>query len=229
MTSRISIITPTCDRPFGIPLLEKYVREQSIQPHEWIVADGGQEPAKLTMGQTHIHMPAESGPMNLANNLIRGLRAATGDIIFIFEDDDVYLPQHIELNLEKLEIQEASGGSTLKYFNVAHRCYVQMNNKGSALCQTSFRSRLKHLMEKAAAEAAHCKDYCIDMRFWRFIDSKPHNHETVIGIKGLPGTKGLGIGHRPDNKRGWVTDLNMYKLKEWIGEERTAPYRSAYK
>lgn len=225
----ISIITPTCNRPFGIPLLEKYVAEQSIQPDQWIVADGGSEPALLTMGQQHSHVPAAPGGANLCNNIIRGLREATGEYIFIFEDDDVYYRDHIERNLQRLMSgNSASGGSELNYFNVAHRCWVKMKNKGSALCQTAFHRRLIPLMINAAESAKTCKDYGIDTRFWNLCGAQPHNLLTVIGIKGLPGTEGLGIGHRPNSKRAWVNDPNMTQLKEWIGHERTEPYRRAY-
>src|SRR5690606_25010357 len=50
LSMRISIITPTADRPRGIELCERYMARQTVQPHEWVVADGGHIPAKLTMG-----------------------------------------------------------------------------------------------------------------------------------------------------------------------------------
>lgn len=39
---RVSVITQTADRPRGIELCERYMARQKVQPHEWIVADGGQ-------------------------------------------------------------------------------------------------------------------------------------------------------------------------------------------
>lgn len=89
---RLSIITPTCDRPAGIALCERYMARQTLQPHEWIVADGGSTPAALTMGQVHLHHPGERGAANLAGNILRALDAVTGDAVVVWEDDDWYAP-----------------------------------------------------------------------------------------------------------------------------------------
>lgn len=81
---RISVVTPTCDRPFGIALAEKYMARQTIKPYEWIVADGGKVPARCTLRQTHLHEPSPSGAVNLATNVIRAMDAASGDAIVMW-------------------------------------------------------------------------------------------------------------------------------------------------
>ena len=73
MTTKVSLITTTCDRPFGIGLMEQYVAAQTIQPDEWIVADGGSVPAILTKGQIHLHNPQPAGAKNLADNVLAAL------------------------------------------------------------------------------------------------------------------------------------------------------------
>ena len=50
----ITVITPTADQPIGMRLLEKYMARQTVQPDEWIVADDGEVPARLALGQKHI-------------------------------------------------------------------------------------------------------------------------------------------------------------------------------
>ena len=92
----ITVITPTCDRPRGIELCEQYMRRQTVQPDQWIVADSGQDRARLTMGQIHIHKPMQPGARNLAQNMMAALDRASGDFVVIVEDDDWYKPDHIE-------------------------------------------------------------------------------------------------------------------------------------
>lgn len=222
---KISVITPTCGRHAAIPFIEKYMRAQTVQPDEWVVADGGVEPAPLTMGQTHIHYPCEPGARNLARNMLHALEAVTGDVVVMFEDDDIYLPNHIEESVKVLQRQNAAGCSSLRYFNLEHRCWIEMRNKGSALCQTSFRREALNLMRNMANECLITNSYCLDQKFWGVGQWTSNLPQTVIGLKGLPGVAGLGIGHRPDfKKRGWVSDPSLSKLKEWVGEDIVRPY-----
>lgn len=216
---RISVVTPTGDRPFGIALAEKYMARQTIKPYEWIVADGGKDPARCTMGQTHLHEPSPSGAANLAKNVIRAMDAASGDAIVMWEDDDAYAPDHLEKCIEGLARQSVYGSRTLKYFNVVERCWAKFPNNGAALCQTAFRRSEIPRMREAAEQALAAGDYKIDGRFWRGLTHLANGSTTVVGIKGLPGQRGLGTGHRPSERRGlWKSDPKMEKLREWIGE-----------
>jgi len=217
---RISVITPTADRPRGIELCERYMARQTVQPDEWIVADGGHIPAKLTMGQVHLHKPSPPGAANLAGNILRALDAVTGDIVVIVEDDDHYAPNHIAACVAGLKRWPAYGCARLLYYNVEHRCWVQMANRGSALCQTAFRRELIPDMRDACHGAYRDNSVAVDWRFWQDRQALAIGPKTVIGIKGLPGRPGLGIGHRPKNQRNrkWGEDPSMKKLREWIGE-----------
>lgn len=218
---RISVITPTADRPHGIELCERWMARQTVQSDEWIVADGGQTPAKLTMGQIHLHQPSPPGAANLAGNILRALDACTGDAILVVEDDDYYRPQHIASCVIGLKRHPAYGCPRLLYFNVAHRCWVQMANRGSALCQTAFRRELIPEMQRAAREAMAAGDFGIDGRFWAPRRSMAAGSQTVIGIKGLAGTPGLGIGHRPKSGPGkrWRPDPGLKFLRQQIGAD----------
>lgn len=218
---RISVITPTCGRPRGIELCETYMARQTLQPHQWIVADSGAVPATLTRGQVHLHQPMTPGARNLAANIMRALDHATGDIILIAEDDDWYAPDHIAACVEGLQRKLAYGCPRLNYFNVPHRMWVQMHNHGAALCQTAFRRELLPDM-RAAAQTAHASnDFSIDRRFWAPRIAMATGRQTVVGIKGLPGQPGLGIGHRPRKTatKRWARDPDMTKLEEWIGDD----------
>ena len=220
---RLSVITPTCDRPAGIALAERWMSRQTMQPFEWIVADGGQTPAPLTAGQIHLHEPAPPGPLNLAGNLVRGLKAATGDAVVIWEDDDYYRPEHLAACASGLARMDVHGCPRLSYYNVHHRLWRKMMNRGAALCQTALNRKLIPELIAAAERSATVGDYAIDGRFWlkRMVYSV--GPQTVIGIKGLPGTGGLGVGHRPMSRRlSWHSDPRMEMLRKWIGADADA-------
>ena len=93
-----------------------------------------------------------------------------------------------------------------------------MKNDGAALCQTAFRADQIPRMMKAAQDAMRAGDYRIDGRFWQGRQHMAVGPMTTIGIKGLPGQKGLGIGHRPDTFR-WSKDVDGSKLRQWIGDD----------
>lgn len=219
---RLSIITPTAGRQAGIALAERWMARQTVQPFEWIVADGGMAPAVLTEGQRHLHAPSRPGPANFAGNVLRALDAVTGDAVVIVEDDDYYFPNHLQLCRDGLVNQAAYGCATLNYFNVAERCWIRMSNRGSALCQTAFRVDLIPQMQESARRALGARGYGVDGGFWGGMTSLARGATSVIGIKGLAGTPGLGIGHRPRQgarRHQWRSDPTLAKLQEWIGAD----------
>jgi glycosyltransferase involved in cell wall biosynthesis len=224
MTSKITVITPTADQPLGIALLEKYMARQTVLPDQWIVADDGIKPATMTMGQEHIVTPRKYDlGRSLSKNIILGLKAATGDIIIIMEHDDYYTANHIEVCIKHLENTRATGSRLQRYYNVEHRCWLEMNNVGSSLCNTAFTKDLIPQMNNAANMAFNNNLYCVDRLFWDSLaytrHAKTHDINTVVGIKGLPGRKGLGLGHRPNASRTWHSDPEFTKLSEWIGDD----------
>lgn len=213
----ISVITPTCDRTDGLNFLIGYMQRQTVQPFEWIVCNGGKKLNKKAFKE--IHDPRPSGAPNLANNILNGLEEAKGEIIIIMEDDDWYSPNHIETCIKYLLNHEATGDNNLYYHNVKYRCFRQMKNGGSALCQTSFRRSAIDKMKSAAQKALKSKNYSVDGYFWEQFknrDSMTHQEQTVIGIKGLD-DKGLGLGHRPNAK--WKADPDLIQLTKWIGDD----------
>lgn len=216
----ITLITPTCDRPTGIALCERYMARQTVQPDQWIVADGGQAPAQLTMGQEHIRNPAPSGAGNLAGNILAGLEAARGNVIIIIEDDDWYAPDHIERCLDGLAEASIYGCPWLHYYHVGVRRWIKLRNSGAALCQTAFRASEAPRLASAATAAMHAGDYRIDGRFWDGRQNAATGAQTVVGIKGLPGQSGLGVGHRPFAAgRPWADDADGVILRQWLGAD----------
>lgn len=222
---RISVITPTADQPLGMALAEAYMARQTVQPDEWIVADDGNEHAALTQGQIHLKLPrCYEGGRSLASNLLEALPEVTGDVVLVWEHDDWYSPEHIANCVSQLHTYHAAGSHIQRYYNVEHRLFVAMLNRGSALCNTALTAdRLDHL-KAAALQALETGAIGVDRLFWDSLPSrekKIHSINTVVGIKGLPGRKGLGVGHRPvpGRRRRWQADPNLTQLKLWVGQD----------
>lgn len=219
MTTNISLLTPTCDQPVGIALLERYVARQSVAPMEHIVVDDGDVPATLTMGQTHIVRPRhEEGFHSLAKNILVGLEAAKGDAILILEHDDHYHPAHTQVCLEALEREPSTSCRTLRYWNVAHRM-SRLTRSTGALHACALRREHMHLLERAAREClADSVGGGLDARLWALARWQGHQTPTVTSMKSLPGRPGLGRGHRPSGRQ-WRDDRNGWTLRRWIGSD----------
>jgi len=217
----ISVITPTADRPIGFALAERWMARQTLQPDEWIVADGGLQSVRCTMGQRHLHVPAPHGPRNFLGNLVRGLAHARGDVIVWWEDDDWYAPTHLERLVAQMgEGVLAAGDDLQQYYNVPNRVWRQFNNQGASLCQTAFRRELSTRFTEIVQRCHQANGYGVDAKFWAVVPRRARSlqrHQTVIGMKGLPGQSGLGIGHRPEGP--WRRDPEYTQLREWIGAD----------
>lgn len=220
---RISLITPTADQPAGIALCERWIARQTVQPDEWIVADDGIVPATLSMGQQHLARTRQhEGAQSLAANILVALETVTGDIVIVVEHDDHYAPNHIEVCVDRLKTASATGARQQRYYNVEHRCWILMQNIGSSLCNTAFRADQIPKMQAAGKAAFQRKAIGLDRLFWDSlrIGKDVHGINTVVGIKGLPGRKGLGMGHRPGtNGRRWTPDPDLRQLRAWIGDD----------
>jgi len=222
MTARVSVITPTCDRPAGIALLERWMARQTRQPDEWIVADGGQTPAVCTMGQRHRHHARPAGATNFAMNLLGALEWVTGTVVIVAEDDDWYAANHIETLVAQLARPGVliAGDDQQRYYNVPHRKWRLFNNKGASLCQTGMARAVLPAFTTAIEKCLRAKTYGIDGALWASQPDRARSlvrASTVLGIKGLPGQVGLGIGHRP--LAGWTSDPQGARLRAWIGAD----------
>lgn len=221
---RVSVITPTCDRPAGIALCERFMARQSFIPDEWIVADGGQEPAPLTMGQIHLHQPGPPGATNFCTNLLNAITAARGELVVVIEDDDHVAPDHLETLVATLEAHPESllaGDDCQRYYNVAHRCWRTFQNVGASLCQTAMRRAAIPAFVATVRDCMARNSYGVDTNLWRRTPREQWaltGRMTVLGVKGLPGRAGLGIGHRPAGPA-WTADPDLAQLEHWIGAD----------
>lgn len=226
----LTVITPTCDRPFGFALLEQYMARQTRLPDQWVIADGGHTAVTLSRDLLpsveicYSRVPAPPGALNLCANLHRAAEHARGDLIAFAEDDDWYAPTHLQ-TLEQQLLQPdalAAGDHLQRYYNIEKRMWRVFQNRGSSLCQTGFLRALLPTFQDCVQYCFEAGEYGIDGAFWQKVPKSGWalaHTATVVGLKGLPGQTGLGVGHRPDPRKGWQHDPDLRQLQAWIGDD----------
>lgn len=228
MTPKITLITPTCGRPDGLRLAERWMARQTRKWDEWIVADGAPDQALVatpTLGQRHLWSPQEPGYRNFLGNVSNGVDAARGDLIIFIEDDDFYSPVHLETLAAQLSQPDvlAAGDDLQRYYNLPLRLYRTFENVGASLCQTGIRRWAVETLHETITECREKQSYGLDTRFWKKVPKAAWSLDrtgTVVGVKGLPGQVGLGIGHRPSGA--WTPDMDLSTLKSWVGDDVSA-------
>lgn len=229
----IALITPTGARRAQFNLCCHFMRRQSYQGLvTWIIVDDA-EPrttdavgADFRLNWTIIKvypMPPWSGGNTQARNLAAGLDALQAnyknkdiEAIFIIEDDDFYRPIYIERMLANLKGFWVAGERNTIYYNVISRNYADNNNRAhSSLFQTVFIPEVIPIFRSCLPAPF------IDAHFFMVMDKSKvnlFNEGTLsIGMKGMPGRKGIGAGHTKMMRFPHDTDLKF--LKSLIGEE----------
>jgi len=94
---RVSIVTPTVNRQDLLPDLWKCVRAQSFQDIEWLVHDGSAQPASslTAIGDPRIKYTHAPQAMTIGAKRNELCRAAQGEVIVHFDDDDFYGSQYV--------------------------------------------------------------------------------------------------------------------------------------
>lgn len=220
------LLTPTGGRPEGLALLAEYIRAQICsEPAKWIVVDdcdpASRIPAWMNAEVIRPDWRWKEGMNTQAASMAAGLAAVPRDAtVIVLEDDDAYLPGHIENLLDALEWAELAGERVARYYNVATRRYRAIpGSRHASLAATGCRgSALDRLREVCAAGSRR-----IDMDLWlgftatrALLDSA-----NVVGIKGLPGRCGMGVGHKSTFGD---PDPSGAVLVDWLGPERAKAY-----
>lgn len=231
---KISVITPTGGRHLSFKLCELWMSRQKRKPDEWIVVDDYLEPTKTFMNQKIIRPQPfwKNGDITLARNIIKGLEVATGDIIFIMEDDDWYHPDYIEFFESKYSEDKdlmLLGEGITPYYNVFNNKWmVNTNVKHAGLFQTSFRKDIILEVLYITLKKQEKKEIYIDSAIWN-IECKKNlyflDKPLSVGIKGLPGRVGLGYFHTKDYPNTTQQDTFLRKkLCQWIGNKDKEKY-----
>lgn len=107
----VSVLVPTFNRENYLAECLDSLLAQSVPPLEIIVIDDGSEDGTAAVvaryGERIRYVRKENGGKPSAVNL--GLSLARGDLIWIFDDDDVALPDAIETRLACLQQHPEAG------------------------------------------------------------------------------------------------------------------------
>ena len=217
--SGITLITPTGDRNVCWSKCNFYITNQTYKGSlQWIIADDGNEKLDLSNLKIDYTHTTANYPGNKAksinHNICRALQYVKYDKIAIIEDDDIYHPKYLERLLERLDHYDLIGEGNSRYYNINGYYRINHNTKHASLFQTGLKTIpcIEHLYVSTLRE----QSAFIDSRLWNkkvkkfvFCDDV-----TAIGMKGLPGRKGIGIGHRPSSA--FNKDKDFKVLKQWL-------------
>jgi hypothetical protein len=219
-----SVITPTGGRPEAFALSEEWMKKQSaLQDNpewEWIVVDDCFPRTPTTMNQVvlnvkHKEVVGAQGTQHL--NLQLAFTAARGEYLIMWEDDDHYGPNYLKNTLENLRFAPLVGERPSRYYHIGQRRFREFdNNDHASLCQTAFhRSMIPAVLEQCKTDAY------IDVELWRQY-GKQHSilyaSNQVVGIKGMPGRKGISGAHECRGAD-WRGDIDLARLRQWIGPD----------
>jgi len=246
---KISLITPTRNRPHLFRLCERWMDRQTVRWHEWIVSDHGETAVKLTQGQKHLHNPraAKSGNpvmdgyLSFVQSMQALLANVTGDVILFVEDDDWYSPHYIETMTKALETNVLVGCNLSRFYNWSHRAWSIRNypkDEGSAFYQMGIHrdavtTTLGHLESlegrileglRKGIRVAMFAESTHEKRMWDTLTPASNDIAPIgVGMKGLPGHMGISDRHRIVEPKpmpaSWSYDDDLVKAKEWIGED----------
>ena len=100
---KVTILTPTKDRPGFLAQCAKYVAEQTYPAHllEWVIVNSGKpfdytDPINMSLAVEcgSLEIPLRGVSLGMLRN--RGVQEAKGDIIVHFDDDDWHAPDRVE-------------------------------------------------------------------------------------------------------------------------------------
>lgn len=236
----IALITPTGARQDQFDLCSLYMRRQTYSGSvTWIIVDDcnprttnaiqGDFKSDWTIIKVY-PVPIWNGQRTQSRNLSAGIdvmKENCKDIeaVFIIEDDDYYKPFYIERMLQHLKGFWACGEMNTIYYNVQHRRYADNNNKQhTSLFQLAFTIDAIPVFQQSLLALF------IDAHFCMLIPRDKlnlFNDGTLsIGMKGMPGRKGIGAGHNMMTNH--PSDYNNVYLQSLMGEQDAKIYERYY-
>lgn len=223
--SELTLLTTTGERPEAWRICELLMNKQTYSGNvRWVIVDDGSIQQPVTFQRINwkleIVRPVpfwRVGVNTQSRNLLSGLeKIGKNERVVIIEDDDYYDSRYLSFISECLNKYDMVGEAPSRYFNVSTgRGRLLPNNKHSGLCSTAVKGMA--LEELRTSSRRNFK--FIDINLWKkFNGSKLlYDSRMVVGIKGLPGRKGIGAGHRdtfgePMDLRQWIgDDVDIYK------------------
>lgn len=230
----ITAITLTGDRNVAFSLCRLWVKNQNVRPTQWIVVDDGSIPMRIEKQEGYLEYvrrtPKSTDPkFTLIENMLTAIPRIKGEKILIMEDDEYYAPEYIEEMSKRLDSYEIAGVGCAKYYHLPTGGYIQHKNmEHASLAETGFRSSFLPSFIRCAQQGMD--QYWLDDRLWKAVKEGKKNglkaqifvdadRPLYVGMKGLPGRKGIGIGHNPFSYKGRADDINRSVLKKWIPKD----------
>jgi hypothetical protein len=234
----IALITPTGARPQQFNLCAVWMKKQTYTDEVvWVIVDDAHPKSTNQIGEGFrdkwwivkvYPTPLWSGQNTQSRNIKAGIDALTANFnkkdikaIFIIEDDDYYRPVYLERMMNQFDQTWSKhkrewiiGETNTVYYNVFNRRYSDNNNKAHAsLFQTAFTIDALPILETCY------NNRFIDIILWNLVPNKELFFDSYlsIGIKGMPGRKGIGAGH--SNNYRMLGDPSMNYLRSIIGDD----------
>lgn len=216
----LSVITPTGGRPEGLALLAQYLNAQTVREFRWLICDDCDPESPVPKMRDGITVEVirpewrwQEGLNTHARSLTALLARCDGPVVHC-EDDDLYLPRHLEVMTMALESVDLVGQRVSHYWNAATRRYKALPGTVHASLGAS---AMKGHALKALAGICAKQQTRLDLELWRSFSGSKSLLETVttVGIKGLPGRQGIGVGHRENFGD---ADSDGHKLIALIGK-----------
>lgn len=235
----IALITPTGARQQQFDLCAMFMQRQSYTGEvTWIIVD---DALPITTNKVGVGFkdkwtiikvypePIWSGQNTQSRNIAVGIDALLDnynekdiEAILIIEDDDYYRANYLERMMNRIISVKVLGEINTVYYNVFYRGYlVNRNTSHVSLFQLAFRPEIIPLFKTCYNERF------IDFKFFEKLHAQQfvqrgevglfNEGNLAIGIKGMPGRKGIGAGH--NRMTGIVSDQQMTYLKSQIQDD----------
>ena len=224
----IVLITPTGARQAQFEICTHLMKNQTYTGEVmWIIVDDGYPVStdkvdydfrdNWTIVKVYPSPKWSTGQNTQARNIAEGLKVVPHDAeaIFIIEDDDYYRPVYLECMMAH-KGHALWGEMKTIYYNVLHRRHItNANTIHASLFQTAFTPAAIPYLIKALPNKF------IDCVFWALVPDRImfQQGDLAIGIKGMPGRKGIGAGH--ERAMNMIPDFQLNWLKSKIGNDAT--------
>ena len=121
---KVSIVIPTCNRPELLKRALKSVTEQTYNDYEVIVIDDGQKERAHSIVSTFSSLPITyiQNEVSLGGGGARnkGISTAQGEYVAFLDDDDVWVPDKLEIQVMLLD---GAGPEIGFVFSAVENCY----------------------------------------------------------------------------------------------------------
>jgi hypothetical protein len=239
--SVIALITPTGGRRKQIQLCAKWMKAQTYKGKVlWIIVDDCEPKTTEFIPKdfrenweiVHIHPTPVWRPGQ--NTQSRNLQAGIDEVkkrsdiqaIFIIEDDDYYKPEYLLYMLAFFTGNDLCGEIQTLYCNVELLLYRRcLNARHCSLFQVMFSPKAIPIFEDVLSKNVKF----IDIEFFKNANEANLKIGTfkgldlAVGIKGLPGRKGIGSGHQLDiykpREQKRTRQERILELKNLIGDD----------